>query len=184
MLKVANIANTVLLGAIITLATLGAGSTSPAQDYTAIQNRTLQQRYGSRVPRTCADTKAPARGAITAALAARYFICQSEKVSGGSLYLVENVSVQVGGPMPYDRNLRAFDAVDVRAPLYPIRGSFTLYQCADLITAHSGSPSTSCLVYDNPHASGYCHKTTFSDWRCMMGDQSVTSSSRRAPAPK
>lgn len=40
------------------------------------------ERYGSREPRTCAEMKTPARGAITAALAAKYFICQSEKIDG------------------------------------------------------------------------------------------------------
>ena len=128
--------------------------------------------YGARDPRTCSDAKAPTSGAITDALALKYLNCQMEKVSGGHLYLVENVKVEVGGGVPYTPNLGAFEAIDVRVPLYPIRGSLLRYQCKDPVTEHVGPPDTNCNTYNEPKATGYCYKTTFGDWRCYMSDRS------------
>lgn len=130
-------------------------------------------RFGARDQRTCDDTKAPAKGAITAALALKYLNCQMEGVWSGNLYLVENVKVEVGGGVPYTPNLGAFDSINVRVPLYPIRGSFVKYQCKDLETEHVGPPDTNCNTYNNPKATGYCYKTTFGDWKCNMADRSA-----------
>jgi hypothetical protein len=129
-------------------------------------------RFGARDPRKCDDTKDPARGAITAALALKYLNCQMEYVSGGHLYLAENIKVEVGGGVPYTPNLGAFEAINVRVPLYPIRGSYLRYQCDDLKTEHVGPPDTNCTTYNQPKATGYCYKTTFGDWRCSMSDRS------------
>ena len=82
-----------LLATIAIVLAFGAFSgAAVAQD-----SKSISARYGSRDPRTCEDTKAPARGAITAALALKYLNCQMEYDSGsGDLYLVENVKVEVG----------------------------------------------------------------------------------------
>jgi hypothetical protein len=98
----------------------------------AQEKKSIGERYGAREPRTCEDMKAPAKGAITAALAAKYFICASEKVEGQYLYLVENVKTEVGAGRPYNPNMDInVPEIDVRFPLYPIRGSHTQYQCKD-----------------------------------------------------
>ena len=131
-------------------------------------------RFGARDPRTCDNTKAPARGAITAALALKYLNCQMEKVSGGHLYLVENVKVEVGGGIPYRAIMghRSLSEIDVNHPVYPIRGSLLRYQCLDPVSEHVGPPNTNCNTYNEPKATGYCYKTTFGDWRCYMSDTS------------
>ena len=130
----------------------------------------VRERFGSREPRTCADQKAPAKGAITAALAKKYFICKAEAIQGNLLYLVENLRLEVGGGVPYTPNLGAFQSVNVRVPLYPIRGSLLRYQCKDLVREHVGPPDTNCHTYNEPKATGYCYKTTFGDWSCYMSD--------------
>lgn len=146
--------------------------------------KSIRERYGAREPRTCADTKAPLTGAITAELAKKYFICQTEKVWGGILYLVEDVKLDVGGGVPYQPNLGAFEAIDVNVPLYPIRGSYVLYQCKNLQTEHVGPPDTNCNTYQHRQATGYCYKTTFGDWRCSMADRSNNPEDwRRGVAP-
>ncbi len=175
MLKSAKTARAVLLG--IAIAAAGAGPPALSQ--------TVQERFGSRAPRTCPDQTAPARGAIKAAEAARYFICNAEYVTGSTLYLVENVNVrQVGGGVPYTPNLGAFREINVRVPLYPIRGSYVSYQCADKLAAYDRAPNTDCGVYEHPNATGYCYKTTFGDWSCHMSDRTVTSQSRKSAPPK
>jgi hypothetical protein len=103
----------------------------------------------------------------------KYLNCQMEGIWSNDLYLVENVKVE-GGGVSYDPTLGAFDAINVRVPLYPIRGSFLRYQCQDPATAYVGPPDTNCAAYNNPKATGYCYKTTFGDWRCQMADRSST----------
>ncbi len=90
----------------------------------------IDPKFGARAPRTCTDKSAPASGPITAGWARKYFICKAESYSGSTLYLVENVKVQVGGGVPYTPNLGAFHEIDVTVPLYPIRGSLVSYTCA------------------------------------------------------
>lgn len=133
-------------------------------------------RFGAREPRTCADTKAPAKGAITAALALKYLNCQMEGIWSNDLYLVENVKVEGGGGVPYAAIMGQYslDQINVKYPVYPIRGSFLKYQCQDSETAYVGPPNTNCITYNNPKATGYCYKTTFGDWKCNMADRSST----------
>ena len=98
-----------------------------------------------------------------------------EYVSGGDLYLVENLkSVEVGGGIPYAAIMgqRSFSEIDVNHPVYPIRGSFLRYRCRDLETEYVGPPDANCSTDNHPKATGYCYKTTFGDWRCQMGDRS------------
>ena len=133
-------------------------------------------RFGARDPRTCENTNAPSKGAITAALALKYLNCQMEGIWSNDLYLVENVKVEVGGGVSYAaiRGQYSLDQIDVRVPVYPIRGSFLKYQCQDPQTAYVGPPNTNCITYNNPKATGYCYKTTFGDWKCNMTDRSST----------
>ena len=139
----------------------------------AQEKNSISARYGSRDPRTCEETKAPARGAITATLALKYLNCQMEYVSGGGdLYLVENLkSVEVGGGIPYAAIMgqRSLSEIDVKHPVYPIRGSLLRYQCQNRLTA-ARLPDANCTTYNEPKATGYCYKTTFGDWRCYIND--------------
>jgi hypothetical protein len=145
----------------------GASSATVAQD-----EKSISARYGSRDLRTCEDTKAPARGAIPAASALKYLNCQMEYLAGGGdLYLVENVKVEVGGGIPYAAIMgqRSLSEIDVKHPVYPIRGSLLRYQCQNRLTA-ARVPDANCTSYNEPKATGYCYKTTFGDWRCYMND--------------
>jgi hypothetical protein len=155
-----------LLATIAIVFAFGAFGTIAAQE-----EKSISARYGSRDPRTCEDTKAPARGAITAALALKYLNCQMEYVSGGDLYLVENLKVEVGGGVPYAAIMgqRSLSEIDVKHPVYPIRGSLLRYQCQNRLTA-ARLPDANCNTYNEPKATGYCYKTTFGDWRCYMND--------------
>lgn len=159
---------TTALTAIAIVLTFGAFSGAAA----AQEKKSPGERYGSREPQTCENQKAPAKGAITAALAAKYFICKAEGISGQYLYLVENVRVEVGGGIPYAAIIghRSFPEVDVKHPVYPIRGSVSKYQCKDPQTDYINIEGRTCNLTEEPNAKGYCYKTTFGDWSCYMLD--------------
>lgn len=173
-----------LLATIAIVLTFGAFGAAVAQE-----NKSIFERYGSREPRTCEDTKAPAKGAITAALALKYLNCQMDYVSGGGdLYLVENVKVEVGGGIPYAAIMgqRSLSEIDVKHPVYPIRGSLLRYQCQNRLTA-ARLPDANCNTSNEPKATGYCYKTTFGDWRCYMNDPAANNAANirhDVPPPK
>jgi hypothetical protein len=118
----------------------------------AQESKSISARYGSRDSRTCEDRKAPGRGEIPAALATKYLNCQMEGVSGDSLYLVENLkSVEVGGGIPYAAIYGSFSEIDVKYPVYPIRGSLLRYQCQQVqkyavIKRRSGTGDAICRI--------------------------------------
>jgi len=156
-----------LLAAIAIVLTFGAFSATAI----AQEKKSAGERYGTREPQTCADKKAPAKGAITATLAAKYFICKAEGINGQYLYLVENVKTEVGGGRPYNPNMDLnVPEIDVKFPLYPIRGSYTSYQCKDPEIDYIKIPGRTCNRTEMPNAKGFCYKTTFGDWSCYMLD--------------
>ncbi len=129
-------------------------------------------KFGARDPKTCVDRTKPVRGVITPALAAAYVACSEESVSYTALWLVEKVAVQIGAGRPFQMRTDAYNDIDPSKPIYPIRGSYVRYSCA-VPSSIPGFPSTvgkNCTLYDQPHATGACYRTTFNDWRCGMKD--------------
>ena len=154
----------VLPAAIATIFLLGAFGSIFAQPGSGA-------KYGARDPRTCVDKTAPKTGALSSAQAAQYVVCSSEYVIN-DLYLVENVTVQIGKGRPY--NIREdinFPDIDTKFPVYPIRGSLTKYDCG-VIYLDRSNLNRNCSVYNHPNAKGACYKDSFGDWKCGMTDAS------------
>lgn len=130
--------------------------------------------YGTRDARTCASTKAPSKGAPSPAQARNYLTCHLEKESNGYIYLIEDVTVQVGKGTPYQQlpfTVRPFDG-DPDGLVYEIRGSYKAYQCSELNDAVFHNIGTNCTVRDNPKAEGACFRNNFEEWTCNMQDLS------------
>ena len=132
--------------------------------------------YGTREPETCASSKEPTKGAPSPELIKHYLRCHIEGVGAGSnMYLLENVSVEVGKGTPFmqlDRGQRPFDA-DPDGLVYPIRGSYTSYQCA-VPSQIMNNFGKNCNRFENKHATGECHRSGFGDWTCNMVDLNQT----------
>lgn len=137
-------------------------------------------KYGARDPRTCSSTKEPTSGAISADQAKVYVICHEEKESRGDLYLVEDVKVEVGKPRPYQVRVDSHPDIDTTAPVYPVRGSFSQYQCVE-VSDYMKNAGKNCNRYDHPHAEGVCYKTNYGDWQCQMFDLNRTQTRDVAP---
>jgi hypothetical protein len=137
------------------------------------------KKFGARDPQTCSSRKAPASGALSAEQAKQYFICDSEKVVESSslgelLNLVTDVKVEIGKGRPFNMQADSFGfatdlGIDPSQTVYPIRGSFTSFQCAK-IGSTNGNPGKSCSKLPQPEAKGICFKTTFGEWHCDMTD--------------
>ncbi len=140
--------------------------------------------YGTRDPITCQPYTA---NSMTQAMAAKLFQCFNEQVTGSYVYLITDLSLQLGGP----RKALSSDSyrdLDPNAMIYPIRGSFTRYQCAKVfnIDATHTNVGTNCTAFPQPKAEGTCYRTTFGDWQCKMFDRVTdsTSATTHVPPPK
>ena len=153
--------------AILTLLLTAGGTAAFAQSG-------IGAKFGARDPRICKSQKEPARGAPTADQLKEYFICESEKTAGDSgsaqlLYLVSNVTLEVAKGRPFNMLTDSWTDIDPSQTVYPVRGGFTGWQCSRLGSIN-GNPGKNCTKTEQPHASGMCFKTTFSDWHCKMLD--------------
>ncbi len=137
--------------------------------------QSIGSKFGSRDPRTCASrTKA-----LTAETARQYFICDQEftegpNASGESIYLVSDVTVQLGRARPFNMITDTFgfaktNAIDPAQQVVPIRGSFNEFVCGKLGQINA-APGSNCNLTTNPNATGLCFQNSFGDWHCTMTD--------------
>jgi len=123
--------------------------------------------FDAREPRACPSRKFD--GPPTARQAMDLFICDSEKYVGGYVYLVSNVTVQIGKSRPYSEGSDSGASdIDVTAAVYPIQGRVTGYQCNRRDAMLGQDPDRNCLQSNSDPARGVCYKNTFGEWHCMM----------------
>ena len=136
-------------------------------------------KFSARDARTCPSRKEPRNGAPSAAQLKQYVICDMEYVqaagaSGALLYLVGNVNIEVGKGRPFNILTDSFPDVDPSQTVYPIRGTFMQWQCAEPqkpIPGVTNAPvvGKNCFKYETPStASGISYKDTFGDWHTKI----------------
>jgi hypothetical protein len=134
-------------------------------------------QYGAREPATCKSRTAPPAGAI----ARQYLLCDMEGVDGfGNLLLLTDVTVQAASPRTFNYNQDSGRSqIDVRAPVYDLRGSFKEYQCGKPTVGGGAYTAThNCNLYDQPQAAGSCYRDTFGDWHCLMTGSRLASTNQ------
>ena len=134
-------------------------------------------QYGAREPATCTSRKA----APNAGTARQYLLCDMEGLDGfGNLLLYTDVSVQIASPRAFIYNQDSGRSqIDVRAPVYDIRGAFKEYQCGKPILGGGAYTAThNCNLYEQPQATGTCYRDTFGDWHCLMTGNRLASTNQ------
>jgi len=134
-------------------------------------------QYGAREPMTCKSRTA----GPTAATARQYLLCDMEGVDGfGNLILYTDVTVQLAAPRAFNYTQDSGRSqIDIRAPVYDIRGAFKEYQCGKPILGGGAYTAThNCNLYDQPQAAGSCYRDTFGDWHCLMAGSRLASSNQ------
>lgn len=166
--------NTALLACLAASLLPGTSSARPG-DATA---------WGARNPGACPSIRSAA--APNLAQVAQLLRCRHEVIvsDGGELWLMENLVVSIGAGMPYAAAYDSYvmEEADVRARVYPLRGSYTWSVCMTRRDAAIyGSPDTNCRESDVPSAKGICWKTTFGDWSCRLQGAAVGRRERTRP---
>ena len=76
-------------------------------------------------------------------------------LSAGRLVLIDDLKIKIGSKTMNDG-----------AIVYPLSGSFTLYECQ--YQADSRTPRKNCNSVEYPEATGTCRKSTSGSWACRM----------------
>jgi hypothetical protein len=140
-------------------------------------------KYGARNPATCPTIKEPAKGAPSAAQAAKYAQCAMEgEMNGSTLFLVQDVKVEVGGGIPLLQMpmIHRPGGADPNTTVYAIRGSYKKYQCTVISKVYPDA-GKNCRVYDVPKATGNCYRTNFGEWSCKMDGDTDYGTAGQAP---
>lgn len=120
--------------------------------------------YGSRDPFVCKAQKDPAKGAPSPSQLRQYVRCQMETGDGFKGMLLENVQAEAGTSRPYSAQTDSGASdIDVRQPVYPIRGTADYYNCAVLGV---DPPGSNCTLLKAQVFKGVCYKNTFGEWSC------------------
>jgi hypothetical protein len=130
------------------------------------------KRFGARDPRPCQSLKEPTRGAPSAAQVKQILSCEAERLQrsgavGDLLYLVTDVSVEIGKGHPFNILTDSYNSIDPSQTVYPIRGTYTAWQCG--VSGSIGAPAgKNCAKNDAVPMTGNCYKDTFGDWHCTL----------------
>ncbi|MEO8281242.1 MAG: hypothetical protein ABI564_16200 [Ideonella sp.] len=136
--------------------------------------------YGTRNPRTC---EAFNGSSISPAQAAQLVTCSHEKISGGQIYLVDDVKVTSISTGHYDpRTQTGFTNMDTSLPPKEIEGSLVQSICGP-VDAKFDSPynnyGKNCNRINQKHAKGYCFKQRTGAWSCSMSDVMVSTEDKQ-----
>jgi hypothetical protein len=132
----------------------------------------MATKYGARSPATCSSRKEPARGALSAAQAVKYFICDNEYLQDWAyrheLHLVSDVKAEVGAGRRFDITADhppANEGISTTELVYPIKGSFVSWTCSPVEASQAGK---NCMKYTQQQTTGTCYKTNSGEWHCRM----------------
>jgi len=138
--------------------------------------------YGAREPVTCTAAD-QAQGKPTTTQVAQYIRCTLEGVADGALFLIENIQVrEIGNPEKADASF--FPDIDIRQPVYPIKGTLLRYNCdreGRNLGGYGNPPGANCVTFLEANASGHCYMTTAGTWNCSMSDLAARKTEKVAP---
>jgi hypothetical protein len=122
--------------------------------------------YQTRDARQCKALTTPPNPAQAAAL----IQCALETDYIIGLRLMQDVEVEVGAPRSYQPELdKSLKEIDVRAPIYPVSGSLTWYDCGPVDGPDAMyKAGKSCTVSTMPQGNGKCWKTISGGWKCNL----------------
>ncbi len=135
--------------------------------------------FGARDPVACPTLRQSTPP--TPEQAALLVRCKRETISGGELWLVENVKVALGAPRAFRDlyNVIAMPEADVTKPVYPIRGGWTWSVCRE--RRFVADRERNCRESDVIDAVGACWQTKAGAWACAMSGR--TQPARQGTSP-
>lgn len=148
---------------------------------------TAQATYGTnRKNQTCPSRVNPKNGAISLEQAKIYFTCDYERFFGpgshSSYRFLENLQLKIAPKSrptnDADLRLGYEEDIDLKQSVYPIRVSYTSYNCF-AYRPGSSREGKNCITNDY-QGIGICFRNTFGDWYCKAQG---TFSNKRDTAP-
>jgi hypothetical protein len=126
--------------------------------------RTAGARYGTREPRTCDNRK----GQLTPDQARELLSCDAEHEFAESLYLVSDMSVNLGFARPFNQRLDAgLHGVDTAQPVADLHATFNTFQCRPIPADRDNPLDRNCSQFRQVDTVGSCFKNQAGDWHCQ-----------------
>jgi hypothetical protein len=127
---------------------------------------TWNAEFTARNPRVCTKLMTPPNASQAKALVQ----CDHEGRSiltgmNPVIFLVTDLTVEVGPPRKFMMSQDAGPDIDVTAPVYPIQGTGTGWRCLSTRSLPAGQ---NCGKHVASPGVGECWRTPFGDWRCSM----------------
>jgi hypothetical protein len=106
-----------------------------------------------------------------------------DQISVLGLSLLQDVKIEMGASRPFlEQTDAGLPGIDLTARVYPLRGSYTSFFCNPI---NNMSPvGKSCIRSAVPSAQGWCWKTSFGDYKCLMQGGIVPKAEPGMPAPQ
>jgi hypothetical protein len=93
--------------------------------------------------------------------------CSMDALTDTGLGLVQDVKIEMGSSRPFVYQTDAgLPGIDLTAKVYPLRGSYTAYFCR--LINNMAPAGQSCIKSPVPVSQGWCWKTSFGDYKCLM----------------
>lgn len=140
---------------------------------------TILPNFQARAPRICSSvTKPPSLSQATIMVQ-----CSMDQISVLGLSLLQDVKIEMGASRPFlEQTDAGLPGIDLTARVYPLRGSYTSFFCNPI---NNMSPvGKSCIRSAVPSAQGWCWKTSFGDYKCLMQGGIVPKAEPGMPVPQ
>ena len=129
------------------------------------------RKFDTRDPLECSSVKKVTASMPSPGQIKDLVTCKAEGTGGGSIYLMQNVNVEIGKSRPFSSWSDVGNQdIDNSQPVYPIRGTADKYQCQPPGGTPYPPKGKNCSVRMASPFKGICYKSTFGDWSCPVKD--------------
>ena len=120
--------------------------------------------WGTRMPRVCARLAAPPNAAQAVAL----IQCYQDRATRESVYLVQNIRLQMDGTRAFAASDGISDNIDNTGKVYLFHGSNDYYFCAPINESVMHNTAKNCSYTRTASTTGSCWRVHDGSYHCEM----------------
>jgi hypothetical protein len=120
--------------------------------------------WGARMPRECANVTSPPN----AAQATELIQCHMDHVTRESIFLMQNIQIQMSGTHQVGPMDGIEDNIDNSAKAYDLHGSHDYYNCAPINESVMHNTGKNCYVTHSASTTGECWRVHDGTYHCEL----------------
>jgi hypothetical protein len=139
--------------------------------------------WGARMARSCARVTSPPNAAQAAAL----IQCHMDHATHESVFLIQNIKIQMSGTHPVGAMDGVEDNIDTSSKVFELHGSHDDYNCAPIDESVMHNKGKNCYVTHAASTDGACWKVHDGSYHCelqiLAGPQERANTVANQPGP-